>query len=215
MFHRRSTLTASALQQILKNLLSNAFKFTHEGNVTLTDSARGKGPTVLEPDARAAPDGACVCGYRYRHWHSEGQAAADFRGVPASRRNHQPQVRRHRTRAFDQPRDRASARRRDQGGEHAETRAALHAVPAGALRGARKHRRPRREQASRQSTCAAHVHDVTTEPDVAADASACNQRAAAAAVRRRSDVRAQYVVEDDQRAHRARRSRQFSSSRTT
>ena len=54
---------------------------------------------------------------RHRHRHRARQAAADLRGVPAGRRHHQPQVRRHGPRPDDQPRDRAPARRRDPGRE--------------------------------------------------------------------------------------------------
>ena len=52
------------------------------------------------------------------------QAAAHLRGVPAGRRHHQPQVRRHGPRAVDQPRDRAAARRRDPRRERRRARAA-------------------------------------------------------------------------------------------
>ena len=41
------------------------------------------------------------------------QAADHLRGLPAGRRHHQPQVRRHRAGPVDQPRDRAAAGRRD------------------------------------------------------------------------------------------------------
>ena len=47
-----------------------------------------------------------------------------LRGVPAGRRHHQPQVRRHRPGPVDQPRDRAAARRRDPARERAGRRAA-------------------------------------------------------------------------------------------
>ena len=52
------------------------------------------------------------------------QAEADLRGLPAGRRHHQPQIRRHRPRPVDQPRDRAPARRRDPGDEQARRSAA-------------------------------------------------------------------------------------------
>ena len=53
-----------------------------------------------------------VRGRRYRHRHPAGQAAADLRGVPASGRLDEPQVRRHRPRPRDLARDRRPARRR-------------------------------------------------------------------------------------------------------
>ena len=54
-------------------------------------------------------------GHRHRDRHSRGQAEADLRGVPAGRRNDQPQIWRYRARPFDQPRDRAPDRRRAAG----------------------------------------------------------------------------------------------------
>ena len=67
---------------------------------------------------------------RHRHRHLARQAADHLRGVPAGRRQHQPQVRRHRARARDQPRAFAPARRRDPAGQRAARRQHVHAVPA-------------------------------------------------------------------------------------
>ena len=59
---------------------------------------------------RGSPDAApCrldrrLRGVRYRHRHSAGKTAHHLRGLPAGRRGHQPQVRRHGPRARDQPR---------------------------------------------------------------------------------------------------------------
>ena len=55
---------------------------------------------------------------------SRRQAADHLRGVPAGRRHDQPQVRRHRPRAVDQPRDRPAARRRDPAVQRGRRRAA-------------------------------------------------------------------------------------------
>ncbi len=50
-------------------------------------------------------------GLRHRDRHSRRQAAHHLRGVPAGRRQHEPQVRRHRPRSRHQPGDRSPARR--------------------------------------------------------------------------------------------------------
>ena len=73
---------------------------------------------------------------RHRHRHPAGQAADHLRGVPAGRRQHQPQVRRHRPGPGDQPRDRPAAGRRDPPGQLARQGEHVHALPAAELRAA-------------------------------------------------------------------------------
>ena len=121
------------LQQIIKNLLSNAFKFTHYGRGHADDRAGDRRLERRQRGPEPRPRGARVFGHRHRDRHRAGQAANHLRGVPAGRRQHQPQVRRHRPGPGDQPGAVAPAARRDPPGQHARQGQHVHALPAGQL----------------------------------------------------------------------------------
>ena len=108
-----SSPTRKRLLQVLKNLLSNAFKFTAHGGVRLRVRAGRRRLDARARDPRQRRHRRELRGDRHRHRHSAREAEAHLRGVPAGGRGHQPQVRRHRPRARDQPRARGPARRRD------------------------------------------------------------------------------------------------------
>ena len=110
---RSITTDLKRLQQVLKNLLSNAFKFTAEGGVKLKVSPAVSGWNEDHPTLRRAASIVAFEVSRYGHRHSAREAAHHLRGLPAGRCRHQPQIRRHGTGACDQPRARQSSRRRD------------------------------------------------------------------------------------------------------
>ncbi len=103
--------SASGSGRFCKNLLSNAIKFTDRGEVSLRVSSPGDGRRRLR-------------GARHRHRHPRRTAVDHFRGLPAGRRQHASQVRRHRTGAVDLARSGAPARRRHHGRRAAPARAA-------------------------------------------------------------------------------------------
>ena len=98
------------------------------------DGARHLGLEPEPPGAESREIGDRVLRHRYRHRHSAGQAANHLRGLPAGRRHHQPQVRRHRTGPLHQPRTDSPAGRRDSPAERARRGQHLHAVSAANLR---------------------------------------------------------------------------------
>ena len=122
------------LQQVLKNLLSNALKFTEQGKVDLTIAVATDGWSPDHATLNRAQARDRVPRHRHRDRHSGRQAPDHLRSVPAGRRHDQPQVRRHGPRALDQPRDRAPAWRRDQAVERRRAWQLLRPLPAGDVR---------------------------------------------------------------------------------
>ena len=90
-------------------------------------------------------------GVGHRHRHPAREAAHHLRGLPAGRRQHQPQVRRHRSRPRHQPRAGQPARRRDSAAQQPRHRQQLHALPAAALRRADRPRAARAGAADRRT----------------------------------------------------------------
>ena len=121
---RAITTDSKRLLQVLKNLLSNAFKFTEHGGVRLHVGVATGGWSTDHPILSQAPSvvefsvsdtGIGIPPEKQTH---------HLRGLPAGRCRHGAQVRRHRTRTRDQPRARAPARRRDPPEQHRPAAAA-------------------------------------------------------------------------------------------
>ena len=99
------------LQQILRNLIGNAFKFTEQGGITVhvhrpSPAAVHRNPLLAASDTVIAfsvvDTGIGI---------AKDEAEARLRGVPAGRRDHQPQVRWYGARSVDQSGARSSPRR--------------------------------------------------------------------------------------------------------
>ncbi len=128
--------------QVLKNLLSNAFKFTEHGGVRLTVAAAASG---WNPDHPVLKGATTVVAFEVSDTGigipPEKQRIV-FEAFQQADAEHEPQVRRHGPRARHQPRARRAAGRRDPAAQHARRGQHVHALPAAELRRTLRRRRP-------------------------------------------------------------------------
>ena len=124
---------AQRLEQVLKNLLSNAFKFTERGYVNLRVGPATEGWSEENGPLNQRGRRPRLFRERQRHRHPGRQTGDDLRTVPAGRRKHESEIRRHRPWACDQPRTRARPRRRNSHRKPRRSRKHVHPLPAAKL----------------------------------------------------------------------------------
>ena len=66
------------LHQVLRNLLSNAFKFTQQGKVTFTIANATAGWSSAHADLEFGSQRGSIRRDRHRHWHFCRQASGNF-----------------------------------------------------------------------------------------------------------------------------------------
>ena len=90
-----SSPTPSACSRCSRTCSRTLSSSPTQGGVRLNVFAVAQGWTVDHPCSSQAPCGGRLRGVRHRHRHPAREAEDHLRGVPAGRREHQPQIRRH------------------------------------------------------------------------------------------------------------------------
>ena len=156
---RSITTDAKRVQQVLKNLLSNAFKFTQQGGIWLKVTAANDGWSADHPVLSQSPLVAAFEVSRLGHRDTSGEAEDHLRGLPAGRCKHQQEIRRNGPRTRHQPRAFASPRRRDRLAKHARHGQHFHTLPALDLRRAVRPSPAAKQWKRFASRCANHHAD--------------------------------------------------------
>ena len=138
------------LLQVLKNLLSNAFKFTAQGGVRLRVAMAKHGMVRRSSDFESRTGRRRNVCQRHRHRHPRRKTEDHFRSIPASRCGHRAQVRWNRPWPRDQSRVGRIARWRDSTHQRRRPGQHVHAVPAAQLILARRYRNRRNSACSAQ-----------------------------------------------------------------
>ncbi len=121
---------ADRLRQVLKNLLSNAFKFTEQGHVSMHMSLVADGWNATNDKLRRADSVIAFAVSDSGIGVTPEQQQLDLRGVCPGRRRDGTPIRRDGTGPLDQPRARTPARRRDHAQQHPRRGQHLHPVSA-------------------------------------------------------------------------------------
>ena len=123
----RSSGRHQAPQAVL-NLLSNAAKFTHNGEITLAGRGASSGDAATDRDRRR------------RHWrrHQPGSAQSALQQIHPGQRPHRLQVWRHRSWPVAQPEPLPAYGRRDHGPEPARQGSCFTHQSTGCRRGAQR-----------------------------------------------------------------------------
>ncbi len=132
---RSFTSDSKRMQQIVKNLLSNAFKFTANGHVTMNVRAVADGWSPDNPSLNRAGSVIASAISDTGIGIAPEKQRLDFRGFPAGGRRHLAQIWWHGSRPGDFARAGVAARGRNPTDEHARGGQHVYTLPASGLHG--------------------------------------------------------------------------------
>jgi signal transduction histidine kinase len=121
------------LEQVLRNLLSNAFKFTQEGSIAVNIRRADKARRFANPALDTSPTVIAFAVTDTGLGIPKDKQRLIFEAFQQADGTTSRKIRRHRAWLIDQPGDRETSWRRDSRREHAWQGKHIHAVPAGVI----------------------------------------------------------------------------------